>query len=76
MTAELGRFLLVRLERDLHPSRVVGIGLVARSTPGVVSVTDLAAISPDTLAAIMLAPDPEVVDVPAVMQEQLFEGVA
>lgn len=57
MTAELSRFLLVRLERGLHPSRRVGIGLILKTTPGVLSITDVAAISPETLKAIMLAPD-------------------
>jgi hypothetical protein len=56
-----GRFLVVRLEKDLHPSRVVGIFCAFRQIPGVVSVTDLSAISAETLDVMLRAPEPVVV---------------
>jgi hypothetical protein len=63
------RFFVVRIERGLHPSRLVGIMCGIRLIPGVVSVADLAAITPETLEALMLAPDPQpVVNAPRVEQ--------
>lgn len=49
-----GRFLLVQLEPDLHPSRITGIYCRIVQTPGVVSCEDLALRSFELLASEVL----------------------
>lgn len=50
------RFLVVQVEGGLHESRYVGLFHAFRQYPGVVSVTDLDAISRKTLDALMRKP--------------------
>lgn len=65
---EPGRFLVVRLERGLHPSRVVGLFHAFRTYAGVVSVCDLSAITQETLDVLLMVPDPEVSDAPVQLE--------
>jgi hypothetical protein len=54
-----GRFLLVELAEDLaaHYTTLTGVRACLRIIPGVVAVTDMAAISADTLTDILLPAD-------------------
>jgi len=54
------RFLLVRLEDDLHPSRVVGVFHRIALTPGVqcVFAADLTGLSDERLAVLTASPTP------------------
>lgn len=72
MSGDLGQCYLVKLEPGLNASRLVGIFHNVRLLPGVQSVTDLAAITAETLQAVLLSvPDPEP-EVPSVAQEALL----
>lgn len=51
---ELGRTLLVQLDPSLDRSRRVGLWCAIKSCPGVVSITDMAAISRETLDLLLL----------------------
>lgn len=53
-----GRFLMVELESNLHPNRVHAFMDRCVDFNGVVSVTDLAAITSDTLETILMKPEP------------------
>jgi hypothetical protein len=57
--AEPGRALVVKLEEGLHPVRINVLFDLIQRFPGVVSVTDLAAISADTLDLLLHGPSPE-----------------
>jgi hypothetical protein len=48
------RWVLVELEEELPAYRQVGLFCAFQQLPGVVSVTDLAAISQDTLESYLL----------------------
>jgi DNA-binding phage protein len=52
--AAAGQFLVVRLEADLPTYRVNGLVMAIRQHPGIASVTDLAAISRETLDRLLL----------------------
>ena len=59
MTAEVGRYLFVRLEPGLHHSRHSGVFLAIKSLPGVELVTDLSVVSPELLCDVLLmTPEP------------------
>lgn len=62
---------MVELEPGLDRSRHVGIWCRIRQTPGVVSITDLEAVSQSTLDTILLTVAPVEVVVPA-KQEALW----
>lgn len=51
-----GRWVLVELEEELPAYRQVGLFCAFQQLPGVVSVTDLAAISQTTLDVLLLGP--------------------
>jgi hypothetical protein len=63
MTASLGRFVLVELHGNLekHGTTSNVAKLCLRQVPGVASVTDLAAITQETLDVILLNPEEDVV---------------
>lgn len=69
---DLGQVYMVKLEPGLHPSRLVGLMHNIRLLPGVVAVADLAAITQDTLDAILLAPVPVELAKPSVAQVALL----
>jgi hypothetical protein len=74
--ARLGRFLVVELESGVHPNRVAAFMHDWCGLAGVVSVTDLAAITPETLASVLAKPVPVVAPTRVVLepvQEALFE---
>jgi hypothetical protein len=50
------RWVLVELEEELPAYRQVGLFCAFQQLPGVVSVTDLAAISQTTLDVLLLGP--------------------
>lgn len=66
------RFLVIELESGLHSSREVGIFHAVRQVPGVVSVTDLSAISQTTLDVVLFKPPPEPVDSEPSMRQLEF----
>lgn len=59
MTAPLGRYLLVELHENLavHGTTLGVAHLCILQVPGVLDVTDLAAISRETLDDILLVPE-------------------
>jgi hypothetical protein len=54
----MSRFVLVEIEPGLDRSRHTGIWCAVRLIPGVRSLTDMGAISPETLTAMLFHPEP------------------
>lgn len=65
------RFLLVELDGGLAESRYVGLFHAIRLHVGVHAVTDLEAISQETLDFVLLKPEPVVFEPEAERVEQL-----
>lgn len=62
---------MLELEGNLDHSREVGIWCAAKHIPGVHSVTDLSAVSQQTLDVVLFRPPPEPLVVPEPVVEQI-----